>query len=129
MSEPIVFISRSTVNEGGLEGFTELFGEAARTLEAEKPGTVMYLAYVGDDGRELTIVHAFPDADAMDLHLQGVAQRAQRAFEFIETKGYEIYGAPSETTLETMRTFASSGGVPLSVQSEHVGGYLRTGSG
>ena len=129
MSEPIVFISRNRVKEGGLEGFKELFREVARTLEAEKPGTVVYLAYVSDDGTELSIVHVFPDADAMDLHLQGVAERAQKAFEFIETKGYEIYGAPSETTLETMRAFASSGGVPLSVQRERVGGYLRAGSG
>jgi hypothetical protein len=70
-------------------------------------------------------VHVFPDADAMDLHLQGVDERAGAADEFIQTQGYEIYGAPIETVLETMRRFASTEGVPLTVRADHAGGYLR----
>lgn len=129
MSEPIVFISHNAVKEGKLDGFREAFRDVATAMDAEKPGTVAFLAYADEDGGEISVVHIFPDAEAMGLHLQGVQERMGVAMEFIETKGYEIYGAPSEPLLEAMRGFANAEGVPLSVQTDHVGGYLRTRAG
>ena len=127
MPGPIVFISHNTVKDGKLEGFRNAFGQVAQVLDAEKPGTVVYLAFAADDGSEVSVVHVFPDADAMGQHLQGVEERTGTAVEFIQTKGYEIYGSPSEPILEEMRRFADEEGVPLHVQSDHVGGYLRSG--
>jgi quinol monooxygenase YgiN len=129
LSEPIVFISHSAVREGKLDGFREAFREVATAMDAEKPGTVVFLAYADEDGGEISVVHIFPDAEAMGVHLQGVQQRMSVAMEFIETKGYEIYGTPSEPVLEAMRGFADAEGVSLSVQTDYVGGYLRTRAG
>jgi hypothetical protein len=125
MSEPIVFISHSTVKNGKLEDLKDFLRAGATVLEVEKPGTVAFLAYADEAGSELSIVHVFPDADAMDLHLQGVDERSGAADEFIQAQAYEIYGTPSATVLETMRRFASSESVQLSVQPNHLGGYLR----
>lgn len=127
MPGPIVFISHNGVKDGKLEGFRSAFGEVAQTLDAEKPGTVVFLAFAADDGSEVSVVHVFPDAEAMGQHLQGVQERMGTAVEFIQTKGYEIYGSPSEPVLEAMRGFADAEGVPLRVQGDHVGGYLRPG--
>jgi quinol monooxygenase YgiN len=127
MPGPIVFISHNTVKDGRLEGFRNAFGQVAQVLDAEKPGTVVFLAFAADDGSEVSVVHVFPDADAMGRHLEGVQERTGMAVEFIQTTGYEIYGAPSEPVLEAMRGFADTEGVPLHVQSEHLGGYLRPG--
>ena len=129
MPEPIVFISHSAVKEGKFEGFREAFRDVATAIDADKPGTVVFLAHADEDGGEISVVHIFPDAEAMGLHLQGVQERMGVAMEFIETKGYEIYGTPSEPVLEAMRGFANAEGVPLSVQTDHVGGYLRTRAG
>ena len=84
MSEPIVFISHSTVKDGKLEDLKDFLRAGATVLEDEKPGTVAFLAYANEEGSQLSIVHVFPDADAMDLHLQGVDERAGAADEFIE---------------------------------------------
>ena len=127
MPGPIVFISHNSVKDGMLGGFRDAFGRVAHALDAEKPGTVVFLAFATDDGSEVSVVHVFPDADAMGQHLQGVQERMRTAVEFIQTKGYEIYGAPSEPVLEAMRGFANAGGVPLRVRGDHVGGYLRPG--
>jgi quinol monooxygenase YgiN len=127
MPGPIVFISHNIVKDGKLEGFRDAFAQVARALDAEKPGTLVFLAFAADDGSEVSVVHVFPDADAMGQHLQGVQERMGTAVEFIQTKGYEIYGAPSEPVLEAMRGFADAESVPLRVQSDHVGGYLRPG--
>jgi quinol monooxygenase YgiN len=125
MSGPIVFISHNAVKDNKLEGFRVAFGEVAVAMNAEKPGTVVYLAFADEDGPKISVVHVFPDAEAMGQHLQGVQERMSKAVGFIETTGYEIYGAPSEPVLEAMRGFAEAEGVPLQVQRQYVGGYLR----
>ncbi|HSD48701.1 MAG TPA: hypothetical protein VLE71_02610 [Actinomycetota bacterium] len=125
MSGPIVFISHNVVLDGKLRIFREAFAGVAEALDAEKPGTVVFLAYADDDGTEVSVVHVFPDAEAMGLHLQGVEERMAVAAGSIQTTGYEIYGSPGEQVLEAMRGFAGSLGVPLQVRGDHVGGYLR----
>ena len=127
MSEPIVFISHNVVKDGKLEGFREAFGEVAVALNAEKPGTVVFLAFADQDGSRVSVVHVFSDASAMGRHLQGVQERMAKAVGFIETTGYEIFGTPSEPVLEAMLGFADAEGVPLQVQHDYVGGYLRPG--
>ena len=71
-----------------------------------------FLAYASDDGAEVSIFHVFPDADAMDHHMQGVVERSKEAFQFIESAGFEICGAPSDDVLQMMKQIADSG--PLS---------------
>jgi quinol monooxygenase YgiN len=127
MSGPLVFISHNTVKDGKLDGFREAFGEVATALNAEKPGTVVFLAFADEAGSQVSVVHVFSDAGAMGRHLQGVQERMAKAVGFIETTAYEIFGTPSEPVLEAMRGFADAEGVPLQVQHDYVGGYLRPG--
>lgn len=87
------------------------------------------LGYLSEDATELSIVHIFPDSESMELHLQGVDDRAAKAFEFIDTVAYEIYGRPSDQVLEVMQEFARKLGVELTVQPELFGGFLRLKSG
>jgi hypothetical protein len=47
-------------------------------IERDKPGTVAFLPYTDD---ELSIVHVFPDAAAIDDHLEGVNERVAEAAE------------------------------------------------
>ena len=124
MSEPIVFISRNRVKEGKLEEFKLLYGPGAEKLKREKPGTVAFLGYANDGGTEITIIHVFPDADAMDRHMEGVAERSKQAYEFIESAGFEIYGTPSDSVVQMMKQLADSG-VPVRVSPHPLGGYLR----
>ena len=125
MSEPVVFISHFGLKEGKLEKFKEYFREGTSVLDAEKPRTAAFLAYLDNDSGHLAIVHVFPDAAAMDLHVQGAGQRAQAAYEFITPAGFEIYGTPSPSALEMMRSAAESARVGLTIKSEHLGGFIR----
>jgi hypothetical protein len=122
MSDPIVFISHSRVKEGRLEALKEMTQTTMPVIEAEKPGTVMQHGYLNQEGTEIHFVHIFPDAAAMDAHMVGVSERSQKAFEFIETQGFEIYGTPSEEVLLALRR---APGVDLIVKPLSVGGYIR----
>lgn len=128
MSEPIVFISNQRIKEGKLDEYKQSYRENIGIIKADKPGTVAHLAYINEDGSEVSMVHVFPDAESMDLHFQGVGERAKKAFEFMEIISYEIYGRPSDTVLEMMQQIAGSG-VVLNLKLQHMGGYLRLKSG
>jgi quinol monooxygenase YgiN len=127
MSGPIVFISHFKVKEGKLEGLKEHAQKIVELIRAEKPGTLAFLQYLNEDETELSIVHVFTDADALDKHNEGVAERARGAFEFLEPISRELYGMPSEKTL-SMMTGVRPPGAP-EIEAHHMpkdmGGYIR----
>jgi hypothetical protein len=81
----------------------QLTRNVTRRLEAEKPRTVLFLSYVDVERGVASFLHAFPDTDAMDVHVEGADERSSRACELIEPLGCEIYGGPSDTALGNMR--------------------------
>ena len=125
MAQPIVFISRSRIKEGKLEGLKRYAPEITELIRSNKPGTVAMLTYLDGAAAEVHIVHAFPEAGAMARHLEGVGERAAEAFDYIETTGYEIYGDPGEAVLDSMRGYASEFNVSLNVFPNMIAGYLN----
>jgi quinol monooxygenase YgiN len=124
MSKPIVFVSNQRIKEGNLEAYKQAVRRNAELLEASKPGTVAFLAYVNEEGTEASIVHVFPDAEAMELHMHGVGDRAKAGYEAMQTVSFEIYGKPSDAVLEMMKKVASSGTTVI-IKPRPVGGYIR----
>ena len=129
MSEPVVFISHFRVKEGTLEPLKRLSEEVGVGILAEKPRTVAYLMYLDEQGTEMAVVHCFPDADSMDLHFEGADERSAAAYEFLEPRGWEIYGSPNEAAMGMMRQAATAAGVDLTVRPGYLGGFLRIQSG
>ncbi len=128
MSEPIVFISHNKMKEGKLDAFRKFNQEGTQLIREQKPATVALLAYAGEDGGEVSFVHVFPDAEAMDIHFQGADERSKRAYEFMQTISMEIYGSPNDRVLEMMKQIAESW-VTVSIDTDHLGGFLRLKSG
>jgi hypothetical protein len=128
MSEPIVFISNQRIKDGKLDAYTQAYRQVAEMTKATKPGTVAHLAYANEDGTAASIIHIFPDAESMALHMRGVDELAKKAFEFMEIVSFEIYGSPSDEILEAMKQAAGTG-VPLSVNPQYLGGFIRRKSG
>jgi hypothetical protein len=128
MSDPIVFISHNKMKEGQLDAFLEFNQDGFQIIREQKPATLALLAYAGQDGGEVSFVHLFPDAQAMELHFQGAAERSKRAYEFMQPMSMEIYGSPNEAVLEMLKQIAESG-VAVRIDADHLGGFLRLKSG
>jgi quinol monooxygenase YgiN len=128
MSEPVVFISHLRIKEGAAAGYTQLQREVTPQLEAEKPGTLVFLIYNDQAETRMTAIHVFADAQAMDAHFEGSEDRARRAFEFVEPDGWEIYGPASAAALEQMQRLADGAGVSLIVQPRYTSGFVRLSS-
>ena len=128
MTDPIVFISRNRVKKGMFDDFTKHYRDSVPPIKAGKPGTLVQLAYVNEDATEVAIVRLFPSAEAMDLHLQGADERSKAAYKFIEPTSIEIYGTPSNFSMELMKGIAGSG-IDVSVNPQFMGGFIRPESG
>ena len=128
MTDPIVFISRNSVKDGKVEDFRNHYQDSIPPILADKPGTLVQLAYFNEETKEATIIRIFPDADGLDQQLQGADQRSKAAYLFIEPTYIEIYGTPSSYALEMMKKVAGSG-IKVQIYSEYLGGFIRTRSG
>ncbi len=124
MTDPIIFISRNRIKEGKIDELREHYRTSIAPIIANKPDTLVQLAYESEDTSEVTIVRLFPDAVAMNFHLQGANERSKRAYEFIEPLSIEIYGTPSSDTLDILKDIAGSG-VSVSLIPRYIGGFIR----
>ena len=128
MSEPIVFISRNRVKEGLLADFKKHYYDSIPLIEASKLDTLVQLAYVNEDDSEVDIVRLFPNAEGLDLQLQGADQRSKVTYQFIEPTSIEIYGTPNNYAMEMMKKVAGSG-IKVSIKPQFIGGFIRPKSG
>ena len=124
MSNPIIFVSNQRIKDGKLEEYKKNYLQVAAMTEATKPGTAAHLAYLNEDGTKASIVHIFPDAESMELHMKGVGELAEKAYQFMEVESFEIYGRPSDNILAGMMQIAGSR-VTLDIKPQSVGGYIR----
>jgi quinol monooxygenase YgiN len=124
MSEPIIFISHFKIKEGKLGELNRLNQMVSQQIQADKPGTLAFLQYTNAEGTELSIVHVFPDAEAMDEHVAGAGERAKTAFELIVPTRREVYGKPSDRALEMLKP-ADGSGIDFQRMPQLEGGYLR----
>lgn len=125
MPEPIVFISRNRIREGKREAVEEMFAEGIPRIGSAKPRTALFAAYLDEAGREVRIVHVFPDAPAMTEHFQGADERSQAAYELIEPAGWEVYGAAPAAAVDHLRREADKAGVGMEWWPTPMGGFLR----
>ena len=129
MSEPIVFVSHFSVKEGRLDQVKDLAHAVSADIQASKPQTLVYLSYLDTGQHTISFLHAFADADSMDRHFEGSGDRSRAAYEFIEPRGWEVYGTPTDEALETLRSAATSAGTSLTIQPEYLAGFLRLDRG
>ena len=127
MTEPIVFISRWSIRHGRRALVRETFDRAVTFIDSTKPRTALFAAYVDEDGSELRIVHAFPDATGMTAHFEGSEERSASIRDMIELLGIEVYGpAPLAAVDQLRRETAAVPGAELTLMPISVGGYLRS---
>jgi hypothetical protein len=124
MSEPIVFISHNRIREGKTDEFRQHYRDSIPPTLAGKTSTLAQLGYENEEGTEFTVVRIFPDADGLDLQIQGADERSKKTYTFIEPTSIEIFGTPNPATLEMMKKVAGSG-VTVKINPTYAGGFIR----
>ena len=128
MAEPVAFISRFRIKPGQRSAYKQLAAEVTPRMRAEWSRTLVYLHFLGP-GDELTIIHVFGDAEAMDIHADRATEQAKRALPLLEPLGWEIYGRPGAATRAALAAAATQASVPLTEYPDFTSGFLRPETG
>jgi len=127
MPEPIIFIAHQKVKQGKVEEYKKVYQEVVGWMEVNKPQTSAHIAYVSEDGTEASVVHIFPDIEAMESHMQNLGDIGAKAFGLMEIVGFEVYGTPSKMVMESMLKMIP--GAKVTMKPQPAGGYIRLNSG
>jgi hypothetical protein len=126
---PFIFIGTHSVKEGQFENFRKFKEDFVEFIKASEPRLIAFNIYFDSEGTEMTVVQVHPDAESMEFHMQVAGEKIAESYHYLgETRRIEVYGTPSEGVLRMIRHLAGSG-VPLSVKSQHLGGFTRSQAG
>lgn len=123
MQEPIIFIAHQKIKQGKTEEYKKYYQEVADWMEVNKPRTAAHLAYVSEDGVDASVVHIFPDVEAMEEHMQNLGDLGMKAFTLMEIVGFDVYGTPSKMVLDSMLKMIP--GARVMINPQPAGGYIR----
>jgi quinol monooxygenase YgiN len=109
MTSAIVFVSRFRIKPGAREAFEAHVRSTTSELERDKPRTALFGVYLSDSGDEVSFVHVFADAAALDDHLAGARERNATVAPFLERLDAHVYGAPSAAAAGMLRAAFDEG--------------------
>jgi hypothetical protein len=124
MSEPLVFVTTHTVNDGRLEAVRELSRRFADHVESSDTGLLAFYFVLTEDGREVSNVQVYADAAAMDEYLPVAQELIGEALTLTETRSVEVFGRPGPLAGQALRHVAEHG-AEVTVRPEHLSGFTR----
>jgi hypothetical protein len=124
---PFIFIATNRLKAGRLDLERDRVPGLVEFIEANEPRLIAFNEYVNEAGDEVTVVQVHPDAESVEAHLGIVGERAREAYAqtLDATMRIQVFGRPTQAILDTLRQQASSG-VEISVNGEHLGGFIRS---
>ena len=125
MSEPFVFITSHTLNDGELEAYMQQNSEFVAFLAANEPRLLDFRVYMNDEQTEVTFLFVFPDAEAADAHLQLAQDYIARGLQITKTARLEVFGTPGPLLQQALDGNAAQG-VAVDVKPNHLGGFSRS---
>jgi hypothetical protein len=124
MSEPFVFITTHTINDGMLDQIEELGTRFTELVEASDTGLLAFHFYVSDDGSEVASVQVHSDAASMDAYLPIVGEMIASALELSRTDRIDVYGTPGPVLREVLRHNEEQG-ARVRVMPRHLDGFTH----
>jgi hypothetical protein len=127
LPSPFIFIATNRLKAGRLDLERDRVPGLVEFIEANEPRLIAFNEYVNEAGDEVTVVQVHPDAESVEAHLEIVGERAREAYAqtLDATVRIQVFGRPTQAILDTLRQQASSG-VEISVNGEHLGGFIRS---
>lgn len=130
MTETIVYVDRSTINEGKAAIVRDKIQDLVRFIDQREPRLVGYQFYFDEDASRMTVIGIHPDSDSLEMHME-VGRAAFAGFaDFIEIQAIEVYGDPSPRVMELLEDKAEMLGDSGRVEvHSRQGGFMRLPSG
>jgi hypothetical protein len=125
MSGSLTHIGTYLIKDGQLEETRKRLQELVDLVETNEPRLIAFNVYLDEQGTKASIVQVHPDSASMEFHLEVVSDHISSAYDYLErTENEEIYGTPSDTLREKLRTLAQPG-IPQRLMPINEAGFTR----
>lgn len=122
MSDPIVYVDRSEIQEGQLEKLKQAVEQLVEFVEIHVPQVITYNVFFNREQTHMTIIHVHHDSDSLQALMDSAGPLFPQFEPLIDLLSIEVYGAPSEAVMERLRKKAKLlGDATLEVHESHAG--------
>lgn len=115
MAEPIVYIDRSEILDGKLEGLKVAIKELVGFVDAHEPQLISYSFFLDEEAARMIVVAVHPDSASLEFHMEIAGAEFRKLSGFIRLTTIEVYGRPSDKALKQLRQKAEMLGTGGSV--------------
>ena len=123
MSGPLINVLTCTIKPGKQEEARKRIAELVDFVETNEPRMIAFHAYLGQDGKRLSIVQVHPDSASMEFHMQLNAKHFATAFDWLDTSiGGQLFGSISEVLAAELAKWDE----PFTHVRFHEAGFTRT---
>lgn len=122
MSAPFIVISKSRVKPGKEAEYAALCEQMFAEIEENEPRLLAFNQYENDDGASV-VIQVHPDANSFEYHLKLFGDQVNKAIEYLEVEGVEIYGPPTPALQES--GLHDMPDMPVTVHPLHTIGFTR----
>ena len=99
----IVYVDRSDVRHGKAEELEAAIAALVKHLALSERRFASYAVYLTDDRSEMTVIHVHPDAESLEQLMEAIAPALPPFRELLSLRTIDVYGKPTEATLEHLR--------------------------
>lgn len=125
VSDLIVYVDRSSVQEGKLAELREAMEELTTFVEANEPDILMYDVLFSPDGDQMTVVHAHDGPSSLRDHFEIAGDRFAPIGEFLTLESIDVYGDPGEGIVKRLEAKAAELGTGQVTVHERAHGFQR----
>lgn len=125
MSQPIVYVDVSAIQDGKLIPLEAAMEHLADFVEANMPRLISYGFYLNQNRTQMTVVAVHPDSASLAYHLDTGAEEFRKFGELISLSRIEVFGQISGEVLERLRQKAQSLGDGTVTVHDFYAGFAR----
>jgi hypothetical protein len=115
MSEPILYLDRSTIRSDDITGLKKAVASLATFVREREPQLLYYGFEIDERGATMRVVAFHPDSESLALHLGIGGPEFRKVGAFIDLQQIDVFGTPSAAVLEQLRQKAEMLGTDAQV--------------
>jgi len=121
----MIYIDKSAIGYGKLEELRTAMNKLVEFVKANEPQLIAYNVYFDEDSAQMTVIHVHPDAESLEFHMKVAGPLFPDFAEFIKLLSIDIYGKPTDQSLQQIRQKAQMLGDGNVAVHEFQAGVIR----
>ncbi|WP_225802360.1 hypothetical protein [Streptomyces sp. NK15101] len=122
MAEPLFYVDRSEILEGGVEEVRAGMRDLAAFVAEREPRLIAYHFYLDEAASTMSVVAVHPDPASMERHLELGGPKFRAFGALIRMRSIDVYGQPGPAVVDRLREKAQYlGGASVTLHTLQAG--------